>query len=68
MAEKEDQSFIDKMKSAMDDALEKLRPKGAKGKPKADDVPLGKGLAGKAKTDLKSRRRKIDEAIEDAGG
>ncbi len=61
------QSFIDKMKGAMDEALEKLRP--AKGKKrKADDVPLGKGMAGEAKKAIKSRKSRIDQAIEDSGG
>lgn len=67
MAEKDEKSFTDKMKGAMDDALDKLRPKKGK-KRKAEDVPLGEGMAGKAKKDIQSRKSRLDKAIEDSGG
>ena len=59
------EKFKDRAGRAADKAKEFLNMDDA---PKADDVPLGDGLAGKAKKSIKGRKKRLDDEIKRQGG
>lgn len=61
---------INATKAAYRSASEKVRKVANLPPRRADpgDVPLGTGMAGKAKTAIQSRQSRIDKALKDAGG
>jgi hypothetical protein len=57
---------LDGLKKKAESAYKRVREVVQGGDP--EDVPLGDGLAGKAAEAIKSRRSRLDEAIERDGG
>jgi hypothetical protein len=57
---------LDKMATKAKNAYKKAKDAVTGGDP--DDVPLGGGMAERARENIKSRKSRLDKAIEDSGG